>query len=56
MEELLHDDYHIRHTTLQVDHARGGLLQIGRRQEMTAAPPCPAHLPQSPQSPARLAH
>jgi cobalt-zinc-cadmium efflux system protein len=30
MEELLRAEYHITHTTLQVDHAAGGLLQIGR--------------------------
>jgi cobalt-zinc-cadmium efflux system protein len=28
LERLLHDDYHIEHTTLQVDHARTELLQI----------------------------
>jgi cobalt-zinc-cadmium efflux system protein len=35
LEELLHEAYRIQHTTLQVDHAPGGLLQIGR--------PPPAH-------------
>jgi cobalt-zinc-cadmium efflux system protein len=30
LEDLLHDGYGIRHTTLQVDHAGGGLLQIGQ--------------------------
>ena len=29
LEDLLHDGYGIRHTTLQVDHAGGDLLQIG---------------------------
>lgn len=28
LERLLHDEYRIEHTTLQVDHARGELLQI----------------------------
>jgi cobalt-zinc-cadmium efflux system protein len=28
LEDLLHDQYGIRHTTLQVDHAGGDLLQI----------------------------
>jgi cobalt-zinc-cadmium efflux system protein len=32
MEELLRVEYHITHTTLQVDHAGGGLLQIGRSE------------------------
>jgi cobalt-zinc-cadmium efflux system protein len=31
LEELLHDGYGIDHTTLQVDHAGGDLLQIGHR-------------------------
>jgi cobalt-zinc-cadmium efflux system protein len=30
LERLLHDAYGIEHTTLQVDHTGGGLLQIGR--------------------------
>jgi cobalt-zinc-cadmium efflux system protein len=30
LEDLLHDGYGIRHTTLQVDHAGGDLLQIGQ--------------------------
>jgi cobalt-zinc-cadmium efflux system protein len=29
LEDLLHDGYGIRHTTLQVDHAGGDLFQIG---------------------------
>jgi cobalt-zinc-cadmium efflux system protein len=29
LEDLLHDGYGIRHTTLQVDHSGGDLLQIG---------------------------
>jgi cobalt-zinc-cadmium efflux system protein len=28
LERLLHDEYHLEHTTLQVDHARTELLQI----------------------------
>jgi cobalt-zinc-cadmium efflux system protein len=30
LERLLHDAYGIEHTTLQVDHTGGGLLQIGQ--------------------------
>jgi cobalt-zinc-cadmium efflux system protein len=30
LEQLLHDDYHIEHTTLQVDHANDTLLSIER--------------------------
>jgi cobalt-zinc-cadmium efflux system protein len=30
LENLLREEYRITHTTLQVDHAAGGLLQIGR--------------------------
>ena len=38
LEDLLHDGYGIRHTTLQVDHAGGDLLQIGhpRSQQQPA--------------------
>lgn len=32
LEDLLHDGYGIHHTTLQVDHAGGDLLQIGHPQ------------------------
>ncbi len=31
LEQLLHDDYQLTHTTLQVDHAGEKYLQIGRR-------------------------
>jgi cobalt-zinc-cadmium efflux system protein len=40
LERLLDDTYHIRHTTLQVDHAPQQLLSIGRSQ-----PDCQAHEP-----------
>ncbi|HLX50769.1 MAG TPA: cation diffusion facilitator family transporter [Streptosporangiaceae bacterium] len=40
LERLLEDTYHIKHTTLQVDHAPQQLLSIGR-----SGPDCQAHEP-----------
>ena len=33
LERLLRAEYAITHTTLQVDHAGGGLLQIGQQPD-----------------------
>jgi cobalt-zinc-cadmium efflux system protein len=32
LERLLHDRFHIEHTTLQVEHVGGELLQLERRE------------------------
>jgi cobalt-zinc-cadmium efflux system protein len=37
LERLLHDEYHLEHTTLQVDHARTELLQIQPPPERPAS-------------------
>ena len=33
LEQLLHERFGIDHTTLQIDHEAGGLVQLGRRAE-----------------------
>lgn len=42
-ERLVHDEYHIGHTTLQVDHATPELLTIGRADPHCADPHGPTH-------------
>ncbi|MDH2429138.1 cation diffusion facilitator family transporter [Sphaerisporangium sp. TRM90804] len=44
-ERLVHDEYGIEHTTLQVDHATPEVLTIGRQTHHCADPHGPSHRP-----------
>jgi cobalt-zinc-cadmium efflux system protein len=55
-ERLVHDQYGIGHTTLQVDHATPELLTIGRADPHCADPHGPTHRRDTPVSPPRKRH